>query len=72
MNNIILTAFENGCPLNSFNFPVFEIMKITTPKIIDLTCILCTIGFCKYIQYHVLLRHVPVCLLHLIPLIAVK
>ena len=33
MNNIILTAFENRCPLNSFNFLAFRIMKITIPKI---------------------------------------
>ena len=33
MNNIILTAFENKCPLNSFNFLALRIMKITMPKI---------------------------------------
>ena len=33
MNNIILTEFENRCPLNSINFLVFRIKKITMPKI---------------------------------------
>ena len=33
MNNIILTAVENRCPLNSFNFLAFRIMKIIMPKI---------------------------------------
>ena len=33
MNSIILTSFENRCPLNSFNFPAFRIMKIIMPKI---------------------------------------
>ena len=33
MNSIILAAFENRCPLKSFNFLAFRIMKIIMPKI---------------------------------------
>ena len=33
MNSIILTAFENRCPRNSFYFLDFRIMKVTKPKI---------------------------------------
>ena len=33
MKNIILTAFENKCLLNSFYFLAFRIMKIIVPKI---------------------------------------
>ena len=33
MNSIILTAFENRCPLNSFNFLAFRILKIPMPNI---------------------------------------
>ena len=33
MNSIILTAFENRCSLNSFNFLNFRIMKNTKPTI---------------------------------------
>ena len=33
MNNIILMAFENRCPLNSFYLLAFRIIKITMPKI---------------------------------------
>ena len=31
--NIILTAFKNKCPLNSFNFLASRIMKTTIPNI---------------------------------------
>ena len=57
-------------------------MKITIPNIDKLNKHTCTIAFYnmhivyhtiyKYIQYHVLLRHVPTWLLHLHLLIAVK
>ena len=33
MNSIILTMFENRCPLNRFNSLVFRKMKISMPKI---------------------------------------
>ena len=33
VNNIILTAFENRCALNSFNFLDFIMIKIINPKI---------------------------------------
>ena len=59
MNSIILTVFENRCPLNSFSFLDFRIMKITKPKIDKISmsmvyhCILpvhsipCTIEACS-------------------------
>ena len=67
MNNIILTAFYNRYPLNSFSVLAFKKNeKLLCLTLIDLTCILCTIGFYRHIQYHVLLRHVPAWLLLLI------
>ena len=33
MNCITLTALENKCPLNSFNFQVFMTIKMIMPKI---------------------------------------
>ena len=72
MNNIILTAFENAFPLNSFNFLAFRIMKITIPNIDIPKSLLYIIGFYKYIQYIALLGHVPAWLLHPPLLIAVK
>ena len=47
INNIILTVFGNKCPLNSFNFLVFRIMKITIPNIDRLN---------MHIVYHWLLQ----------------
>ena len=32
MNNIILTAFENKCPLNNFNFLTFKIKNTAIPN----------------------------------------
>ena len=61
MNNIILTAFENRCPLNSFNFLEFIIMKTTMPKhdklnmhivyhwILQVYSISCIIETCSYL-----------------------
>ena len=33
MNSIILTVFQNRCPLNSFNSIAYRIIKIMMPKI---------------------------------------
>ena len=49
MNNIILTAFENRCPVNSFYFLVFIIMKTTMPKIYRLNM---NIVYHRILQVH--------------------
>ena len=72
MNNIILTAFENRYLLNNFNFLAFIKMKTTMPEIDRHNMHIAYHGFYKYIQYHVLLRHVPVWLPCLLLLIAIK
>ena len=72
MNNIILAAFENRCPLNTFNFLVFIEMKTAMPKIDRLN---------MHIVYHWILQvdsiscvmeTFPVWLLYLPLLFAVK
>ena len=47
MNSIIFTPFENRCPINRFNFLDFRIMKITMPKIEQLS---------MNIMYHCILQ----------------
>ena len=47
INNIILTAFENRCSLNSFNFLACRIMKIIIPNIDIIN---------MYIVYHWILQ----------------
>ena len=49
MNNIILTAFQNKYPLNSFKFIAFKIMKIT---ILDIDIINMHIVYHWILQVH--------------------